>query len=74
MQLKEPPTAIFAANDLMALGALYAVEEAGLKVPQDMAVVGRRHSHCSSQWPKLTTVAQPKYELGSWRQSAYLSC
>lgn len=65
LQLKEPPTAIFAANDLMALGALYAVEEAGLKVPQDMAVVGYDDIPIASAVrPKLTTVAQPKYELG----------
>jgi DNA-binding LacI/PurR family transcriptional regulator len=40
LKLPERTTAIFAANDLMALGAIYAVQDAGLKVPEDVAVVG----------------------------------
>ena len=38
--LPDRPTAIFAANDLMALGAIYAIQDAGLNVPKDIAVVG----------------------------------
>ncbi len=65
LALKERPTAIFAANDLMALGALTAIEEAGLRVPQDLAVVGYDDIPLAAQVrPRLTTVAQPKYELG----------
>lgn len=49
----------------MALGALTAIEEAGLRVPQDLAVVGYDDIPLAAQVrPRLTTVAQPKYELG----------
>jgi len=60
-----PPTAIFCANDLMALGALEAVKQLGLRVPEDVSVMGyddqeiSRHTH-----PPLTTVVLPNYEMG----------
>jgi DNA-binding LacI/PurR family transcriptional regulator len=63
--LPQRPTAIFAANDLMALGAIYAVQDAGLRVPQDMAVVGYDNREFS--WivrPAITTVVMPVYEMG----------
>lgn len=60
------PTAIFAANDLMAIGALRAVRECGLRLPDDLAVVGFDDIALASQSsPPLTTVAQPKAELGA---------
>lgn len=64
---KEPrPTAVFAANDVMALGALAALEEAGLAAPDDVAVAGYDDIPYSLRVrPKLTTVAQPKYEMGA---------
>ena len=40
LAMPERPTAIFAANDFMALGAIYAIQDAGLNVPEDIAVVG----------------------------------
>jgi LacI family transcriptional regulator len=54
------PTAIFASSDLLAIGALRAIYEAGLAVPEDIAVVsfdGTSESEFS--WPQLTTVRQP---------------
>ena len=60
------PTAIFALNDLMALGALRAAAEAGCTVPQDLAVVGYDDlelAHFTN--PPLTTIAQPKKEVGA---------
>jgi LacI family transcriptional regulator len=65
--LAEPrrPTAIFCANDLMALGAIEAVKQMGLRVPEDVSVMGyddqeiSRHTH-----PPLTTVVLPNYEMG----------
>ncbi len=61
-----PPTAIFACNDLMAIGAISAAYELGLSIPQELSVVGyddiRLAAHLS---PPLTTVAQPKYDLGT---------
>jgi LacI family transcriptional regulator len=60
------PTAIFALNDLMALGALRAAAEAGYSVPADLAVVGYDDlelAHFTN--PPLTTIAQPKKEVGA---------
>jgi LacI family transcriptional regulator len=63
---EEPPTAIFAASDMMALGVVRAAGEAGLTVPGDLSVVGfddvqlARHVH-----PPLTTIRQDKAGLGA---------
>ena len=63
--MSDRPTAIFAANDLMALGSIYAVQDAGLNVPKDIAVVGyddRDIASCSR--PTITTVCPPSFEMG----------
>jgi LacI family transcriptional regulator len=60
------PTAVFAGNDLMALGVIQAVWEAGLRVPEDVAVVGFDDIPlAASLVPPLTTVAQPISDIGS---------
>jgi LacI family transcriptional regulator len=60
-----PPTAVFAANDVMAMGALVALREAGLRVPDDVAVVGFDDVPVASLiTPRLTTVAQFQENLG----------
>jgi DNA-binding LacI/PurR family transcriptional regulator len=57
--------AVFAANDLMALGALQALAAAGRRVPDDVAVVGFDDSPAAaSARPALTTVRQPMVEIG----------
>ncbi|WP_409273203.1 LacI family DNA-binding transcriptional regulator [Neobacillus sp. SCS-31] len=57
--------AIFAGNDLSAIGAIKAIHKLGKKVPEDIAVVGFDGIMLSeSTTPELTTVAQPIYELG----------
>jgi LacI family transcriptional regulator len=67
MREPNPPTAIFCANDLMALGAIEALKQLGLGVPDDVSVLGyddqeiARHTH-----PPLSTVVLPNYELGKW--------
>ena len=59
------PTAIFACNDLMALGALRAAAEFDRVVPRDLAVVGFDDIELASfTSPPLTTIAQPKSDLG----------
>ncbi|MBN1311482.1 MAG: LacI family DNA-binding transcriptional regulator [Anaerolineae bacterium] len=65
LALEERPTAIFAANDIMALGAIYAVQEAGLEIPADIAIVGYDDRDFAA-WirPALTTIRMPSYEMG----------
>ena len=59
-----PPTAIFAANDDMALGALTAAQRLGIAVPHDVAIVGFDDSRAATLvWPELTTVRQPLAEM-----------
>jgi DNA-binding LacI/PurR family transcriptional regulator len=65
LKMKRRPTAVFARNDFTAVGALNAIEKAGLSVPHDIAIVGYDDvplaSHTS---PPLTTVRQPTQEQG----------
>jgi len=62
--LDSPPSAIFACNDLMAIGTLRAIRKAGLRVPEDISVVGYDDIPLASAVsPPLTTVAQPVTEL-----------
>jgi len=59
------PTAVFAANDDMAAGVMWAAGEYGLKVPHDLSVCGFDDTPLASQlWPPLTTVRQPSREMG----------
>ncbi|MFQ6058415.1 MAG: LacI family DNA-binding transcriptional regulator [Anaerolineae bacterium] len=65
LALDPPPTAVFAYNDIMAIGAMRAIHTAGLRVPQDVSVVGFDDiDEASYTNPPLTTVAQPKLEMG----------
>ena len=65
LNLAELPTAIFAANDLMALGAIYALQDVGLIVPKDVAVVGYDNRDFARIFrPRITTVSMPVYEMG----------
>lgn len=59
-------TAVYAANDEMALGVYNACREQGLRIPQDMAVVGVDNNRVSRYLtPTLSTVEQPKYTMGA---------
>lgn len=63
--LAEPPTAVFAASDMMAVGAIQAIEDAGLHCPEDVAVVGFDDIQLAELVsPALTTIRQDKRELG----------
>lgn len=58
-------TAVFAANDRMAVGAISVLQRAGLNVPQDISVVGYDNIPlANAMWPSLTTIAQPMTEMG----------
>lgn len=64
--LKDSPTAIFAANDVAAIGAMAAVENSGLRIPEDVSVIGYDGiSIGGMRRLNLTTVAQPLEALGS---------
>jgi len=65
LSLPKPPTAIFVSNDLMAFGVIEAIKEHGLRVPNDVSVVGFDDIPMASQvYPPLTTVRQPLYQMG----------
>ena len=66
LSMKVPPSAIFAENDFMALGAREAVLDANLKVPEDMALIGFDDIAVSSlNGIEMTTVRQKKYDMGA---------
>ncbi|HSN77579.1 MAG TPA: LacI family DNA-binding transcriptional regulator, partial [Anaerolineae bacterium] len=70
-QLPEPPTAVFAQNDRMAIGVLRALREVGLRVPAELAVIGFDDMPLASYFdPSLTTMRQDLVEIG--RQAAQL--
>lgn len=64
LSLPQPPSAIFASNDDMAMGAVVAAQRRGLVVPADLSVAGFDDSPLASLvWPQLSTVRQPVFEM-----------
>ncbi len=65
LAVPDPPTAVFSANDLMAIGAMDAARDAGLSLPGDLALVGYDDIEAAALVsPPLTTVVNPAYEAG----------
>lgn len=65
LRLDQIPTAVFVANDLMAIGAYEAIFNNGMNIPEDISIIGHDDINMASIIrPKLTTVMQPKYEMG----------
>jgi DNA-binding LacI/PurR family transcriptional regulator len=66
MALAQPPTAVFAYNDMTAIGAVNAIQTRGLRVPDDFSIVGYDGIGIT-QWvvPSLTTIEQPRRMLGT---------
>jgi len=63
---KELPSAVAAASDMMAIGAMNAILDRGLRVPEDISVVGFDNIWLAGAVrPALTTVAQPMYDIGA---------
>ena len=69
------PTALFCFNDRMAMGAYHAAAELGLRIPQDLSVVGFDNQELIADGlrPGLTTVALPHYEMGAWAVDALIA-
>jgi LacI family transcriptional regulator len=64
LSLKDRPTAIFACNDEMAAAACSVAHKKGLRIPQDIAIVGFDDAPIAAAvWPTLTTVRQPYLEM-----------
>jgi len=65
LSMPVPPDAIFAANDPLAMGAIQCIKETGLRIPQDIGVVGFSNwSYGALIDPSLTTVDQPGFQMG----------
>jgi LacI family transcriptional regulator len=66
LDLSQPPTAVFAASDTMAIGALHAVRHRGLRVPDEIALIGYDDLPLAAlATPPLTSVHQPIGEMGA---------
>jgi LacI family transcriptional regulator len=66
LRTEQAPSAVFVCNDLMAIGALRAAHESGVRVPDDLSIVGFDDIELSAYTsPALTTVAQPKERIGA---------
>jgi LacI family transcriptional regulator len=64
LELKTPPTAIFASNDDMAAGVIAGAQRRGVKVPSELSIVGFDDTAIAAAiWPRLTTVKQPIAEM-----------
>jgi LacI family transcriptional regulator len=68
LQRPERPTALFCFSDRVAMGAYQAATALGLRIPEDLSVVGTDNLEliAADLWPGLTTVALPHYEMGRW--------
>ena len=65
LELANPPSAVFAGSNLLTLGALQAIHERHLAIPDEIAIVGfDEMPWAMSLRPPLTTVAQPAFEIG----------
>ena len=65
LTLPDPPTAVFAGNDVIALGAIHGAQDMGLQVPRDLAVVGYDAQEFTGFFrPSITTVSLPCHEMG----------
>jgi DNA-binding LacI/PurR family transcriptional regulator len=71
LEMKNVPDAIFAVNDLVASGAFRRIKEAGLSIPEDVAVMGFSNSQLTTMvYPNLTVVDQFPFEMG--REAAHM--
>jgi LacI family repressor for deo operon, udp, cdd, tsx, nupC, and nupG len=70
---QERPTAVFCISDLMAIGAIRAASDCGLRIPDDLAVCGFDNISFSRMFhPSITTIAQPMHDLGCTSMKALI--
>ncbi|GAB5491946.1 MAG: substrate-binding domain-containing protein [Phototrophicaceae bacterium] len=75
LNLKNPPTAVFTANDSIAIGALKASKMMSWRVPEDISIIGMDDIYASTVTsPELTTIAKPKYDIGVNAARILLAC
>jgi len=68
------PSSIFVCNDMMAMGVINAANEKGIRIPQDLSIIGYDDIHIAKfMSPSLTTIHQPKYRLGKAAVEALLN-
>jgi LacI family transcriptional regulator len=74
LSTRNRPTAVFCFNDRMAMGAYRAAAELGLRIPDDVSVIGYDNQELIADglYPGLTTVALPHYEMGRWAAETLL--
>ena len=66
VQMADPPTAIFATNDYMALGAYQAILEENFRIPEEVALIGFNDIEFTAmKGIELTTIGQKKFEMGA---------
>jgi LacI family transcriptional regulator, galactose operon repressor len=75
LELEDPPTAVFCFNDRMAMGVYQTSNELGVRIPEDLSVVGFDDQEliAADLFPPLTTMALPHYEMGRWAIDRLLS-
>jgi LacI family transcriptional regulator len=75
LKRRRRPTAVLCGNDRMALGAFLALKEAGVRIPDDVSVVGYddQEDLAPEIHPPLTTIRLPYYEMGRWAAEQLLA-
>lgn len=75
LKLRPRPTAVFAANNFMTIGALNAIHESGLQIPKQISILGFDDMYWYSVMrPSLTAISQPAFEIGVKAAERILSC
>jgi DNA-binding LacI/PurR family transcriptional regulator len=73
LALPDPPTAVFAESDEMAYGAIRAVRRSGLRIPEDVAIIGF-DDHATAELMDLSTIRQPVAQQGAKLAVELLAC
>lgn len=73
LDVSVPPTAVFCANDILAMGALFACQRRGVRVPHDLSIIGFDDLPiAATTWPPLSTIHVPAHDMGRMVASAVI--